>query len=107
MKGWKAIIAAAALAATGTGCVHEVLQPVRETTLAVARAGENVTISWLAEAGTYYTVMYSKDNGAKAKWMPLEDATDILGTGAPVVVMDRTRQIRYYRLVESARPAAR
>ena len=107
MTGWKAIVAAAALAALGTGCVHEVMQPVRETTLAVARAGENVTLSWLAEEGTYYTVMYSNENGAKAKWLPLEDATDIRGTGAPVVVMDRTRQMRYYRLVPSAGPARR
>lgn len=106
MMGWKAIIAAAVLAATGMGCVHEVLQPVRETTLAVARAGENVTLSWLAEEGMYYTVMYSKDNGAKAKWLPLEDATNIRGTGAPVVVMDRTRQMRYYRLVPSAEPTS-
>ena len=53
---WRAIIAAA-LAALGTACVHEVLQPVRETTLAVARAGDDVSLSWLAEEGTYYTVM--------------------------------------------------
>lgn len=102
---WRAIIAAA-LAALGTACVHEVLQPVRETTLAVARAGDDVSLSWLAEEGTYYTVMYSKENGAKAKWLPLEDATNIRGTGVPVVVKDRTAQKRYYRLVPSAGPAA-
>lgn len=103
---WKAWMAAAALAALCAGCVHEVLQPVRETTLAVARAGEDVSLSWLAEEGMYYTVMYSKDNGGKAKWLPLEDAVNIRGTGVPVVVKDRTAQKRYYRLVPSAEPAA-
>ena len=98
-----------ALAATLLcGCVHEVLQPVRETTLTVARAAGEVTLAFTGTRGIYYTVMYSSSNGARAKWQPLQDAVNIQvsSNGERVIVKDRipASAERYYRLVQGPSP---
>ncbi|NLG33876.1 MAG: hypothetical protein GX548_00830 [Lentisphaerae bacterium] len=105
-----------ALALTGAvlivfcGCktIREELQPVRETTLTVARSGGDVTLSWIGVQGMYYTVMVADARGARAQWKPLPDAVNVraLVTGEPILVKDRVpaSQPRYYRLVQNAMP---
>ena len=97
-------------AAGGCKTVHEEVQPLRETTLTVARSGGDVTLSWISVRGTYYSVMYTDARGAKAQWKLLPDAVNVRGlaTGEPIVVMDRVpaSQPRYYRLVQDAKPLA-
>ena len=97
-------------AAGGCKTVHEEVQPLRETTLTVARSGGDVTLSWIGVRGTYYSVMYTDARGGKAQWKLLPDAINVRGlaTGEPIVVMDRLpeNQPRYYRLVQDAKPLA-
>jgi hypothetical protein len=111
--GWSRLLALAlgGMALAGlTGCktIHEEVQPIRETTLTVARSAGDVTLSWIGVGGTYYSVMYTDARGAKAKWNFLSDAFNIRGlaTGEPIVVKDRVdpAQPRYYRLVQDSKP---
>lgn len=104
-------LALAALALAGpAGCktIHEELQPVRETTLTVARSGGDVTLSWIGMRGMYYSVMYTEARGAKARWNFLPDAINVPGrvSGEPIVVMDRVdpARPRYYRLAQDSKP---
>ncbi len=93
-----------------TGCktIHEELQPIRETTLTVARSGGDVSLSWIGMSGMYYSVMYTDARGAKARWVVLPDATNVRAvvSGEPIVVKDRVgaTQQRYYRLVQDGKP---
>lgn len=109
-RGWlhAAALALALAAALPCGCVHEELRPVRETTLSVARAGGEVTLSFIGTRGVYYTVMHSPSNGARAKWQPLPDAVNIQvsANGERVIVKDRIPPTaeRYYRLVQGPSP---
>jgi hypothetical protein len=95
-----------------SGCktIHEELQPIRETTLTVARAGGEVTLSWMGVRGMYYSVMYTDARGAKAQWKFLSDAVNVraLATDEPIVVKDRVNpaQPRYYRLMQDSKPLA-
>lgn len=99
----------AALAGLG-GCktIREELEPVRQTTLTVARSGGEVTLSWIGQRGMYYSVMYTEARGAKARWQLLPDAVNIRGlvSGEPIVVKDRlaAAQPRYYRLQQDSQP---
>ena len=90
------------------GCVHEELRPVRETMLTVARSAGEVTLAFTGMRGTYYTVMYSPSNGARARWQPLPDAVNIQvsANGERVIVKDRlpASTERYYRLVQGPSP---
>ena len=105
-----AALALALVAVAGCRTVREEVQPLRETTLTVARSGGDVTLSWIGVRGTYYSVMYTDARGAKAQWKLLPDAINVRGlaTGEPIVVMDRVpeRQPRYYRLVQDSQPLA-
>ena len=105
-----ALALALGCAAGGCKTVHEEVQPLRETTLTVARSGGDVTLSWIGVRGTYVSVMYTDARGAKAQWKLLPDAVNVRGlaTGEPIVVMDRVpaSQPRYYRLVQDAKPLA-
>ena len=105
-----AALALALVAVAGCRTVREEVQPLRETTLTVARSGGDVTLSWIGVRGTYYSVMYTDARGAKAQWKLLPDAINVRGhaTGEPIVVMDRLpeRQPRYYRLVQDSKPLA-
>jgi len=98
------------LAGAAGGCktVREELQPVRETTLTVARSGGDVTLSWIGVRGMYYTVMFADKRSGLAQWRPLPDAVNIpaLATDEPIVVHDRLdpRRQRYYRLVQDTKP---
>ena len=108
---WALALALAALAGlAGCRTVREEVQPLRETTLTVARSGGDVTLSWIGVRGTYYSVMYTDARGAKAQWKLLPDAINVRGlaTGEPIVVMDRVSaaQPRYYRLVQGTQPLA-
>ena len=101
-------LALALVAALPSGCVHEELRPVRETTLSVARAGGEVTLSFFGTRGVYYTVMHASSNGARARWQPLPDAVNIQvsANGEQVIVKDRipASAERYYRLVQGQSP---
>lgn len=100
------IVALAGL--SGCKTIHEEIQPVRETTLTVARSGGDVTLSWIGVQGMYYSVTYTDARGAKAQWMFLPDAVNVRGlaTGEPIIVKDRLEpsQPRYYRLVQDSKP---
>ncbi len=111
--GWRKGVALALTVAALTGLggcktVREELQPVRETTLTVARSGGDVTLSWMGVQGMYYTVMTADARGARAQWKPLPDAVNIraLVSGEPIIVKDRVHpaQPRYYRLVQNSMP---
>ena len=110
MRALAALALVLGCAAGGCKTVHEEVQPLRETTLTVARSGGDVTLSWIGVRGTYYSVMYTDARGAKAQWKLLPDAVNVRGlaTGEPIVVMDRVpaSQPRYYRLVQDAKPLA-
>ena len=103
-----AALALALAALAPCGCVHEELRPVRETMLTVARAADEVTLAFEGMRGTYYTVMYSPTNGARARWQPLPDAVNIQvgANGERVIVKDRVPAgtERYYRLVQGPSP---
>ena len=102
-------LAGAALAGTpGCKTIHEEVAPVRETTLTVARSGEDVTLSWIGMRGVYYSVMFTEERGAKAQWKLLADAINVRGLAdnEPIVVKDRlpAAQQRYYRLQQDSKP---
>jgi hypothetical protein len=104
-------LAGAALAGlSGCKTIHEELEPVRETTLTVARSGGDVTLSWIGVRGMYYSVMYADARGAQGQWNLLPDAVNVRGLadGEPIVVKDRVAaaQPRYYRLVQGVQPLA-
>ena len=113
-RGWGALLAfvlggVAMVGLAGCKTIHEELQPVRETTLTVARSGGDVTLSWIGMRGMYYSVMYTEARGARAKWNFLSDAANVRGlaTGEPIIVKDRLMeptQTRYYRLVQDSKP---
>lgn len=103
------LLGVAALAGLG-GCktIHEELEPIRQTTLTVARSGGEVTLSWIGERGMYYSVMFTDVRGGKARWQLLADAVNIRGlvSGEPIVVKDRlaAAKPRYYRLMQDSKP---
>lgn len=92
------------------GCktIREEVRPLRETTLTVARAGSEVSLSWIGERGVIYSVMYTDARGAKARWSLLPDAINIraVASGEPIIVKDRVpaHQQRYYRLQQGEQP---
>ncbi len=103
-----ALVGAAWLVLAGCKTIHEEVEPIRETTLTVARSGGDVTLSWIGVRGMYYSVTYTDARGAKAQWKLLPDAVNVRGlaTGEPIVVQDRlpAAQPRYYRLLQDAKP---
>jgi hypothetical protein len=106
--GALALVCCALVAAAGCKTIHEEIRPIRETTLTVARAGGQVTLSWIGQRGMYYSVMYAEDRGGLARWNFLPDAVNVRGlaSGEPIVVQDRlpASQQRYYRLVQDSKP---
>lgn len=92
------------------GCmtIHEEVQPLRETTLTVARSAGDVTLSWVGVRGVYYTVMYADAMGGGARWKILPDAINIpaMVSGEPIIVHDRVEpnRPRYYRLTQDRKP---
>ena len=100
-----AIAAAASFGVAGCKTVHEEIRPVHRARWVETRAGEDVTLSWTGERGTYYSVMYAEDRGAKAQWKLLPDAVNIPGRdGEPIVVKDRAPPSRRYWLKEDTKP---
>ena len=99
---------AALVGLSGCKTIHEELQPIRETTLTVARSGGEVSLSWIGVQGMYYSVMYADARGAKARWNFLPGAVNVRGlvSGEPIVVKDRVEPAkpRYYRLVQDGKP---
>jgi hypothetical protein len=107
-RGALLALAVGSVALAGCKTIHEELQPIRETTLTVARSGSDVTLSWLGVRGMYYSVMYTDARGAKARWNFLPDAVNVRGlvSGEPIVVKDRVEpsKQRYYRLAQDSKP---
>lgn len=90
--------------------VRQELKPVRETTLVTARAGRDVTLSWLASRGEYYSIMYTdkalqSDN--RGRWEFLPGAINLTGmSGENVIVYDVVPDgvDRFYRLKVDTAP---
>ena len=105
---WLALGFAALIGLSGCKTVREELEPIRETTLTVARSGGEVTLSWIGVRGMYYSVMYAEARGAKARWTFLPGAVNVRGlvSDEPIVVKDRVEPAkpRYYRLVQDSKP---
>ncbi|MBR6022554.1 MAG: hypothetical protein IK066_09085 [Kiritimatiellae bacterium] len=107
-RAWAVAALVAASAAFGGGCVREVLEPVRETRYVTTRSGEDVTLTWVAQRGLYYNVMYTNGRGAGARWtlhpqgMNLRAARD----GEQMSITDRLApgEERYYRLQTDTKP---
>lgn len=99
-------IAAAGLA--GCRTIREEVPPLRRTVLTVARAGEDVSLSWIGVPGMYYSVMYTDSRSPKARWKFLPDAINIPAISAeePILVKDRVSptKTRYYRLIQDNKP---
>ena len=75
-----ALVALALLLGASSACVREVIQPVTESTLVVARSANDVTLSWHAIGGMYYTLLYASSQGADADWKAMDGAVkDIEG----------------------------
>lgn len=80
--------------------VREIEEPTHNTVLMVARGTEEAVLSWHAEKGVRYMVLYADSRASGARWQTLPGADLIVGTGAPVTIRDpipATRP-RYYRL---------
>lgn len=104
--------AAAALAATlclaASACVHEVVKPMREVTYVTTRSGDDVTLTWVAQRGIYYNVMYADTRGPAGRWtahprgLNLRAARD----GEQMSITDRLPpgEERYYRLLQDTKP---
>lgn len=106
LRSW---MAGAALGAVllAAGCVSEVVKPIGDTTLSVARVGDEAVLQWTAEPGFFYTVLYSDRLGnAATKWQPLPKAIDLQAKQPrdAMVVRDEvsaSRQRRYHLLQET------
>lgn len=107
MRRWLSAGLLAALVGAA-GCVHEVVKPVRESTLMVARAGDTATLEWLGQPGMYYSVMWAPSRSGTAKWLLLPQATNLRGLrkDQPMKVEDRIpgNRERVYRLVQGQKP---
>lgn len=104
---WMALAALAAVLACGEACVHEVIEPVTESTLVVARASDKVVLSWTATAGMYYTLLYAESQGADANWKAMDRAVNLRAkVSGPVEIVDHVRgdTPRYYRLIQDRQP---
>ena len=107
MRKWLAAGLLAALAGAA-GCVHEVVKPLRESTLMVARSGDTATLEWLGQPGMYYSVMWAPSRSGTAKWSLLPQATNLRGVrkDQPMKVEDRIpgNRERVYRLIQDRKP---
>ena len=73
----------------------------RNTTLIVTRAGNESTLSWLAEKDTIYSVMYADQRDVNARWQVLPGYEQVQKpAGETIVINDKvpTGATRYYRL---------
>lgn len=81
--------------------VVEPLEPMSETTLIVTRSGDAATLSWTAEKGVKYTVLYSDQLGGRAQWNVLPGAARLQGAAGQVLTVNDRLGVgikRYYRL---------
>lgn len=102
-----ALVALALLLGASSACVREVIQPVTESTLVVARSANDVTLSWHAIGGMYYTLLYARSQGADADWKAMDGAVNLRATASgPVEIHDHisARVPRYYRLLQDRKP---
>lgn len=106
---FRAALAAAALCLlAGVACVHEVVEPVRETTYVTTRSGDQVTLSWVAKRGLYYNVFYADKRGPGASWTLHPDGINLRGVvdGQQMSLTDRVPlgTERVYRLMTDTKP---
>lgn len=93
------------------GCVvTEVVKPIAETTLSVAKVGDTATLSWVAQPGFYYTITYADRLGAnkQTQWLPVPGAVNLTVKmpNETMIVQDRAeaRLQRRYNIMQSATP---
>lgn len=109
MRGGAVALLAGLLAVAG-GCVHEVVEPLRETVYVTTRSGDDLTMTWTAKRGMYYNVFYADRRGPDAQWALHPRGTNLRAAedGEQMSLTDRVPhgQNRYYRLVQDAKPLA-
>jgi len=107
-RGVAAALLAGAVLLAGAGCVHEVVEPVRETVYVATRSGDDLTLTWVAKRGMYYNVFYSDRRGADARWTLHPRGTNLRASedGEQMELTDRVPngKARFYRLVQDAKP---
>jgi hypothetical protein len=75
--------------------IHEEVQPIRETTLTVARAGGELTLSWIGVRGMYYKrVIHRGTRREGAVKCCGRDQRARLVSGEPIVVKIACRRVR-------------
>jgi hypothetical protein len=86
------------------GCVRtdHRKEALSKTALMVGRDGTGTTLQWKSRKDERYTIMYREGKSPGARWLPLPQATEIVGTGETMVVKD-TSPGAFYR---SYRPQA-
>ncbi len=103
-----ALLLLALPAVQGCMTVREEVEPLRETTLTVARSGDEVTLSWIGVQGMYYTVMHAEAMGAQAagRSCPMPSTSPPSPRASPSSCTDRVPagRARYYRLARDRKP---
>jgi len=81
-------------------------RPITEARWIVTRTGNTTHLQWESKANVIYTVMYSRNHGAHARWQPLPGYSHIRGTGSTIHIEDHPSayEKRYYRLQIEAVP---
>lgn len=97
------------LLAVLTGCVSVTVDPVAKTNLMTSRAGDTVNLEWQTQKGMIYTVTYSETLSPRPHWIPLPQATRVLGTGSAMRATDRVPfgARRFYNIVTEPAPQPR
>ena len=60
-----------------------------KTRLMTARGSKETKIVWDSKVGFIYTIFYKDEGRGKSKWLPLEGATKIFGTGQRITIIDQ------------------
>lgn len=99
---------AAALCLAGAACVHEVVKPMREVTYVTTRSGDEITLTWVAQRGVYYNVMYANSRGAAGHWTAHPRGLNLRASrdGEQMSITDKLPpgEERYYRLLQDSKP---
>jgi len=60
-----------------------------QTRLMTARGSKETKIVWDSKSGCMYHIFYKDEGRTKSKWLPLDGATNIMGTGQRITIIDQ------------------